>query len=86
MKYIALPVIIVCSAVVSTYAAASGSADGQRSGADRALDIYKVTSVTTRQDPEKVDGLVKSRMVYQDRAGQIHTLEYTTMGYGRQGG
>ena len=86
MKYTALPVIIVCSAMVSAYAAASGSADGQKNGADRALDIYKVTSVTTKQDPEKVDGLVKSTMVYQDRAGQTHTLEYRTMGYGRQGG
>jgi len=52
----------------------------------KGLDVAKVSSVTTAQDPEKVDGLVKSSMVYVDSQGATHTLEYTTMGYGRQNG
>lgn len=52
----------------------------------KGIEVAKVTSVTTAQDPEKVDGLVKSTMVYIDGSGVSHSLEYTTMGYGRQNG
>jgi D-serine deaminase-like pyridoxal phosphate-dependent protein len=52
----------------------------------KGIDVARVTSVKTAQDPEKVDGLVKSTMTYVDGSGVTHSLEYTTMGYGRQNG
>jgi hypothetical protein len=52
----------------------------------KGLDIAKVISTKTAQDPQKVDGPVQSTMVYVDHAGVTHSLDYTIMGYGRQNG
>jgi hypothetical protein len=52
----------------------------------KGLDIAKVTSIQNAEDPEEVDGLVTSKMVYVDSLGVTHSLEYTIMGYGRQNG
>jgi hypothetical protein len=52
----------------------------------KGLDVAKVTSVSNSQDPEKFDGLVKTQLTYVDSTGATHSLEYTTMGYGRQNG
>jgi hypothetical protein len=82
--------------VVTAFASVSAFADTQSSAQPltqveqynrhKGIDVAKVTSVKTAQDPEKVDGLVKSTMVYVDGSGVTHTLVYTTMGYGRQNG
>ena len=52
----------------------------------KGLDVAKVVSVKTAQDPAYVDGRVKTKPIYVDSAGVSHNLEYTTQGYGRQNG
>jgi uncharacterized protein YdeI (BOF family) len=52
----------------------------------KGLDIAKVISSSTAQDPQNVDGPVKAQMVYVDGSGVRHSLDYTILGYGRQNG
>ncbi|WP_110950711.1 DUF2790 domain-containing protein [Pseudomonas bohemica] len=90
MKYLAFAALSLFSVFASAneLADASASAPSQVEQYNRhkGLDVAKVTSVKSAQDPEKVDGLVKTDMTYVDSAGVTHNLEYTTMGYGRQNG
>jgi hypothetical protein len=50
------------------------------------LDIYKVLSMTTADDTNKVCGPVEAQMVYVDHKGVTHDLEYTIEAYGCQNG
>jgi len=77
MKYVAFAAL----SLFSVFASAN-----ELSTDHKGLDVAKVVSVKTAQDPEKVDGLVKTQMTYVDSAGVSHNLEYTTQGYGRQNG
>ena len=92
MKYLAFAALSMVSVFASANEVASTSVSAQplsqveQYNRHKGIDVAKVTSVKTAQDPEKVDGLVKSTMVYVDGSGVSHTLEYTTMGYGRQNG
>ena len=58
----------------------------QKYNQHKGLDIAKVISVTTAQDPQNVDGPVNAKMVYLDSAGVSHSYDYTILGYGRQNG
>jgi hypothetical protein len=82
MKYVAFAAL----SFFSVFASAGELTQAEKYNQHKGLDIAKVSSVTTAQDPEKVDGLVKSSMVYVDSNGATHTLDYTTIGYGRQNG
>ena len=66
--------------------AAQGVTQTQKYNQHKGLDIAKVVSSTTAQDPQNVDGPVKAKMVYLDGAGVSHSLDYTILGYGRQNG
>lgn len=92
MKYLAFAAL----SLFSVFASANELSNAQPTGGSltqteqynrhKGLDVVKVTSIKTAQDPEKVDGLVKTDMTYIDSKGVTHNLEYTTMGYGRQNG
>ncbi|MEQ7922757.1 DUF2790 domain-containing protein [Xanthomonas sp. WHRI 1810A] len=71
---------------VSSASAAQPMTQTQKYNQHKGLDIAKVVSTKTAQDPQNVDGLVKTQMVYLDSAGVSHSLDYTTQGYGRQNG
>lgn len=92
MKYLAFAALSLFSVFASANELANSASGAQplsqveQYNRHKGLDIVKVTGATTAQDPEKVDGLVKTDMSYVDSAGVTHTLEYTTMGYGRQNG
>jgi len=91
MKYLAFAALSLFSVFASANELASTSGAQPLSQVEqynrhKGLDVAKVTHVKTAQDPEKVDGLVKTDMTYVDSAGVTHNLEYTTMGYGRQNG
>ncbi|MDH0744849.1 DUF2790 domain-containing protein [Pseudomonas sp. GD03842] len=92
MKYVAFAALSFFSVFASASELAANSATAQpltqveQYNRHKGLDVAKVISVKTAQDPEKVDGLVKSQMTYVDSAGVSHNLEYTTQGYGRQNG
>lgn len=92
MKYLAFASLSLFSLFASANELADTSASAQPASQveqynrHKGLDVAKVTSVKTAQDPEKVDGLVKTQMTYVDSSGATHSLEYTTMGYGRQNG
>ncbi|MFJ3485504.1 DUF2790 domain-containing protein [Pseudomonas sp. NPDC090202] len=92
MKYLAFAAL----SFASIYATASQAADVdaaakplshvEQYNQHKGLDIAKVISVKSAQDPEKTDGPVRNTMVYVDGSGVTHSLEYTTQGYGRQNG
>jgi hypothetical protein len=92
MKYLAFAAL----SLFSVFASASELSNAQTTSSSltqteqynrhKGLDVVKVTSIKTAQDPEKVDGLVKTDMTYIDSKGVTHNLEFTTMGYGRQNG
>jgi hypothetical protein len=92
MKYIAFAALSVFSVFASANELADTAAGAQpltqveQYNRHKGLDIAKVTSTQNAQDPQDVDGLVTSRMVYVDSSGVTHNLEYTIMGYGRQNG
>lgn len=92
MKYVAFAALSFFSVFASANELAASSASAQpltqveQYNRHKGLDVAKVISVKTAQDPEKVDGLVKTQMTYVDSNGASHNLEYTTQGYGRQNG
>lgn len=92
MKYLAFASLSLFSLFASANELADTSASAQpvsqveQYNRHKGLDVAKVTSVKTAQDPEKFDGLVKTQMTYVDSSGATHSLEYTIMGYGRQNG
>jgi hypothetical protein len=92
MKYVAFAALSLFSVFASASELSSASTSAQpltqveQYNRHKGLDIAKVVSVKTAQDPEKTDGLVKNFMTYIDSAGVTHKLEYTTEGYGRQNG
>lgn len=90
MKVFAFATLLAFSALASANDTAA-TADQpkpttEQYNSHKGLDIAKVKSVKTDQDPQKVDGPVKSTMIYVDGSGHEHSLEYKTMGYGRQNG
>lgn len=92
MKYVAFAALSMFSVFASanelsnTQASAQPVSQTEQYNRHKGLDVAKVTSVKTAQDPEKFDGLVKTDLTYVDSNGVTHNLEYTTMGYGRQNG
>jgi len=92
MKYLAFAALSLFSVFASANELSNAQATGgsltqtEQYNRHKGLDVAKVTSIKTAQDPEKVDGLVKTDMTYIDSKGVTHNLEYTTMGYGRQNG
>lgn len=79
MKY----ALFAALSLASAFAAAQDSAQYDR---HNGLDVAKVISIKPAQDPEQVNGLIDSKMVYLDSAGVTHTLNYTIQGYGQQNG
>jgi len=92
MKYVAFAALSFFSVFASASELSATSASAQpltqveQYNRHKGIDVAKVISVKTAQDPEKVDGLVKTQMTYVDSVGVKHDLEYTTQGYGRQNG
>lgn len=92
MKYLAFAALSMVSVFASANEVASTSVSAQplsqveQYNRHKGIDVAKVISIKNAQDPEKVDGLVNSKMVYVDGAGVTRTLDYTIMGYGRQNG
>jgi hypothetical protein len=92
MKVLAFSILVAFSALASAQdeppvsEAPSPSEPAIISDSRAGGEIYKVESVTTEQDPQNVDGLVKSTMLYMDRSGRTHCLVYQIMGYGGQNG
>ena len=92
MKYVAFAALSLFSVFASANELADTSASAkpltqvEQYNQHKGLDVAKVTSVSNSQDPEKFDGLVKTQLTYVDSTGAKHSLEYTTMGYGRQNG
>ena len=92
MKYVAFAALSFFSVFASANELAVSSASAQpltqveQYNRHKGIDVARVISVKTAQDPDKVDGLVKTQMNYVDSAGAAHSLEYTTQGYGRQNG
>lgn len=92
MKYVAFAALSLFSVFASanelsnTQVSAQPVSQTEQYNRHKGLDVAKVTSVKTAQDPEKFDGLVKTDLTYIDSNGVTHNLEYTTMGYGRQNG
>jgi uncharacterized protein YdeI (BOF family) len=88
--------VFAALSMVSVFAMADGNVNNantsqtmtqtQKYNQHKGLDIAKVVSTKTAQDPQNVDGLVKTQMVYLDSAGVSHSLDYTVQGYGRQNG
>jgi hypothetical protein len=58
----------------------------EQNNAHKGLDIAKVKSIKNEQDPEKVEGLINSTMIYVDGSGHEHSLEYQILGNGHQNG
>ena len=92
MKYVAFAALSFFSVFASANELSATSASAQpltqveQYNRHKGIDVAKVISVKTAQDPEKFDGLVKTQMTYVDSVGVKHDLEYTTQGYGRQNG
>lgn len=81
MKFVAFTVL----SLASLFATAQASSQTEQSNSHK-LDVAKVISINTAQDPEKVNGPVDARMVYLDSAGVTRTLDYTILGSGNQNG
>jgi hypothetical protein len=92
MKYLAFAALSMVSVFASanelsaTDASAQPSSQVEQYNRHKGIDVAKVISISNAQDPEKVDGLVNSKMVYVDGAGVTRSLDYTIQGYGRQNG
>jgi hypothetical protein len=92
MKYLAFAALSMVSVFASANELSAADASAQpRSQVEqynrhKGIDVAKVISISNAQDPEKVDGLVNSKMVYVDGAGVTRSLDYTIQGYGRQNG
>ncbi|WP_433765468.1 DUF2790 domain-containing protein [Pseudomonas putida] len=80
MKY----VLFAALSLASVFASAQESA--QASSNQKGLDIARVISIKSAQDPEKVNGVINSQMVYLDSTGVTRTLDYTILGNGQQNG
>lgn len=82
MKYM----IAVAASLVSALTFAGESVNPGESAAQAKLDVAKVISITSAQDPTEVQGLVDMKMVYLDSRGNTQTLDYVVLGEGRQNG
>jgi hypothetical protein len=93
MKVLALATIsalVAFSTIASANDVASTAAQAnpttEQYNAHKGLDIAKVKSIKNEQDPEKVEGLINSTMIYVDGSGHEHSLEYQILGNGHQNG
>lgn len=83
MKYLVAAALSMASAFTFAAETVNNQRDVAASGK---LDIAKVISITSAQDPKEVRGIVDMKMRYLDSQGNTQTLKYIVLGEGQQNG